>query len=357
MSHRLSFFLLSFLFCLTTVAQTVVVETRIDSTTIRVGEQVRLHVMVSCDKGARVVWPNFKGGHITDSLEVVEVSQVDTANLNEGRRWQLSRSYLLTAFDSAMYRIPPVVVNVAGKAHHSRERLALKVNSIKVDEQHPDQLKSPHAPVEAEFRWTWRIFVLSLLTWFLLGLLLPMGRVLARRKPLMRRIIITPPPPAHKVAIAAIEQLRNEAGAMGEAQKAYYMHLTDVLRSYIHERFGFNAREMTTEEILTALRRADDVQALHELQEVLTTADLVKFARHQTSLVESDRALLQAATYIQRTQIDQPDAEKPREEMVLVADTTQQRIRRTLKVLIGIDLVATLALAAYVCYLLWANFA
>lgn len=357
MSKRRFFSLFLLFLGLTAAAQTVVVEARLDSTTIRVGEQLRLYATVSCDKGAKVVWPRYEKGLLMDSLEVLEASPVDTAVLNDGRRWTLSRSYLLTAFDSAMYSLPPFEVNVAGKTYRSQAKLALKVNTIKVDEQHPEKLKDPHAPVEAEFRWTWTILLLSLLTWPLSFLLLPLCARLLRRRPMLRRVLVVPPPPPHKQAIAAIEQLRAESSATGEAQKTYYMQLTDVLRRYLHERFGFNAREMTTEEIIAALQKSDDRQAIDELREVLTTADLVKFARYETSLVESDRALLQAADYVQRTQQTESELEQPREEMVLVAASTQLRVRRAAQGLLVLDVLVLFALIAYVCYLLWVNFA
>lgn len=45
---------------------------------------------------------------------------------------------------------------------------------------------------------------------------------------------------------------------MSEDQKAYYTLLTDVLRKYIKERFGFNAMEMTSSEIITRLQNEND---------------------------------------------------------------------------------------------------
>lgn len=356
MLQRYFLSLFCFLLSLTASAQTVVVDARLDSAAIRVGEQLRMHATVNCEKGAKVIWPKFENAHLMDSLELLEISPIDTLLLNDGHRWSLSRSYLITAFDSATYKLPPFEVKVGDKVYRAQQ-LALKVNTIKVDEQHPDKLQDPHGPVEAEFHWTWHLLLLTLIVWLLSFLLIPLITRLLRRRPQLHRVVVLPPPPPHQQAIAAIEQLRAENHVTGEAQKAYYMQLTDVLRSYLHERFGFNAREMTTEEIIAALQQRGDRQALDELREVLSTADLVKFARYETSLIESDRALLQAVHYVQRTQQDEGECLQPREELVLVPQRTQLRWRRFWQLLFVLDALTIVLLVAYVCYELWMNFA
>ena len=100
----------------------------------------------------------------------------------------------------------------------------------------------------------------------------------------------------------AMEQLRQHNDHGGEAQKAYFVQLTDILRTYLYERFGFNAKEMTSQEIIDQLAQINDATALRELREILQTADLIKFARYQVSMAESDRALLQAVDYVKTTQ-------------------------------------------------------
>ena len=356
--------LLSFLFLFLVLylspevrAQSVVVETQLDSTAILVGEQVRLRARVSCDAHAKVAFPQFAEGQLTPGVEVLSVSPIDTTWLNDKKRCELTCSYLLTSFDSALYQLN-LTVEVNGKPYQSRNTLGLKVSNVAVDEQHPDQLRPAHPPTEAIFVWRPALLLWCALLWALMAAAALLALRLSRKQPITRRIKVKPPTPPHVVAIEAIRSLRQEqeSGGEEETQKLHIMRLTDVLRTYINDRFGFNAREMTTAEILDALRSHGDAQALDELREVLSTADLIKFARHRATLIESDRMLLQATDYVQTTRHIDPEAEKPKEQIVVLGDVAQQRVRRFFKVTAIVCLVSGEALFFYIAYLLWLNF-
>ena len=47
-----------------------------------------------------------------------------------------------------------------------------------------------------------------------------------------------------------------------ENPKEYYTKLTDTLRKYIEERYGFSAMEMTSSEIIEKLTATQDQKAL-----------------------------------------------------------------------------------------------
>ena len=94
-------------------------------------------------------------------------------------------------------------------------------------------------------------------------------------------------------------------------QKEYYTRLTDTLRKYIEERFGFNAMEMTSTEIIGRLQEAEDKTMIDELRELFTTADLVKFAKYSTLINENDANLVNAIEFINSTkQENQPTTER-----------------------------------------------
>lgn len=354
--HRIFAFLFFALACyFTASAQLVTVELSLDSTAILIGEQIKMRTRVSCPRDSKVRFPEYRNGYVTEGVEMLEAGTIDTVEINDGQRWELFRDYIITAFDSAVYTIPRFEIDVNGRKYQSRNEIGLKVNTVEVDMQHPDDLRPLKAPVDGIFEWSPVLVLWSLLTWLCLLLIFAFTAVLVRAKPVTKRVIITPPTPPQKVAMAAIERLR-EKDKDGEHQKEYYMALTDVLRNYIVERFGFNAREMTTFEIVSHLRQSGDAAALDELQSILTTADLVKFAKFEASLVESDRALLQAVDYVRTTQIDDPEAEKAVERIVEVSDATQRRYRIALKCGIVLSFVVGMGAFCYVCYQLWLNF-
>ena len=73
------------------------------------------------------------------------------------------------------------------------------------------------------------------------------------------------------------------------AVRAYYFSISEVLRSYIEARFGLNATDLTTEEILARMTTelseiADDHRQI--LVDFLSETDRVKYDIHTPSETE-----------------------------------------------------------------------
>lgn len=115
--------------------------------------------------------------------------------------------------------------------------------------------------------------------------------------------IFSPPEPPHVVALRAIDQMRGQKLWASEEHKHYYTQLTDVLRIYLEGRFGIEAQEKTTPEILNALRSAgyDFGPHLEPLYDLLSTADLVKFAKHIPLIDENMRYLELSEGFVRST--------------------------------------------------------
>ena len=82
-----------------------------------------------------------------------------------------------------------------------------------------------------------------------------------------------------------LDKWRGEKFWAADKQKAYYSGITDALKSYIADRFGVDAPEMTTAELFDALKGEKDLPAdlREELRGVFECADFVKFAKHVAS--------------------------------------------------------------------------
>ena len=69
--------------------------------------------------------------------------------------------------------------------------------------------------------------------------------------------------------------------------KTYHIRLSDILREYVEGRFGVDAMEMTTGEVLDGLQRTDaDRRAVGDVRRVLDRCDLVKFAKLRPAIPE-----------------------------------------------------------------------
>jgi len=74
--------------------------------------------------------------------------------------------------------------------------------------------------------------------------------------------------------------------------KIYYTDITDIMKEYFTDRFGFEALEMTSDEILNHLREEKiNNQAIGKLKDALELSDLVKFAKAVPSPLENETTL------------------------------------------------------------------
>lgn len=337
-----------FFFTLLLPAQ-VTVEARLDTADILIGEQVQLKATVAANAGAKVRFPQFENGYIVEGVEVINKSRTDTVWQQAGKRMQLTQRYTITAFDSALYYLPALEVEVDGKKYLSAGNIGLKVSTVPVDTVHPDEFPGPHGAVAGVFQWDGRLLWLSLLLW---GILIGIFALLVRlsdKKPTTKRVVIKPPTPPHKKALEAIGRMNKPDAENREAVKAYYVELTEVLRTYIGERYGFSAREMTSGEILHHLQQNATEAVIYELREIFSTADLVKFAKQSATLGETERSLLKAANFVNTTQPAPQDLPKPIVKEVPLSQRHQIRVRWCLVAVTAILVLLETALAAYLC--------
>lgn len=304
--------LISLLLCpFTGYAQGVSVEAKIDSIAILIGEQTGVTLTVTAHKDKTIKMPDLQVHQmITPGVEIVDIINGDTTDIADNMR-TISRKYLLTSFDENAYMIPPLNVKVDGKDYQTNA-LALKVLTIDVDTLHLNQYFGPKDVQDNPFSWKeWSpLFWLSVLMMLLIGIVGYLYIRLKQNKPIISRVLIIKHIPAHQKALTAIEKIKQEKKQSSDDQKTYYTELTDTLRQYIEERFGFNAMEMTSTEIIARLHESDDPKMIDELRELFNTADLVKFAKYSTMINENDLNLVNAVNFIDQTKTLETETEE-----------------------------------------------
>ena len=327
----------------------VTVDAKLDSAGIFIGQRIGLTLEVSADAKKQVELPEWDSlQQVVPGLEFVKAEKADTSYLNDGKRMVLSRRYYFTSFDSALYLIPALDVKVDGKDYHSK-RVALKVLTFEVDTLHADSIFGIKEELAPPFDWAeWRQVIWGVVAALLIGgLLAYVIYRLKNNKPIIRRIRNKKRLAPHKVAMQKIEQIKEEKIWQSEDSKEYYTQLTDTLRNYIKERYGFNAMEMTSYEIIQKLQEVNDEEAIAELRELFQTADLVKFAKYNTLINENDRNLVNAIEYINQTKLEEPEpAQQP--EVIVVEEKSSKIAKR---VLIGSIVLASLVLLGVLVYI------
>ena len=334
----------------TTVSAQSVVQ-KLDSLQILIGQQTTLHITVSANRGQKVEMPSFKPSQtLIPGVEVVEQSQGDTADIDD-KRIQVSRDYILTSFDENVYAIPALNVKVNGKNYHGNP-LALKVLTVPVDTVHPNQFYPPKDVQDNPFLWSeWSgIFWLSILMLLLCGAMYYMLLRLKQNKPIIKSFRIVKRIPAHEKALSEINVIKQQRSENRESQKEYYTRLTNTLREYIVSRFGFNAMEMTSGEIIERLQAAGDQKMIDELKQLFRTADLVKFAKYETLINENDANLVNAINFIDQTKTDEKPVEEKVAPQLTDQDKKSQSQRKLIKSLLIVCGVAIVAIIVYVIY-------
>lgn len=311
-------------------AQRASAHATIQPTEIMIGEQALINVKVITPKDKTISFPVYES-EIVPGVEVIAMLPPDT--LIENNVMTLNFKYVVTSFDSTLYHVPHIPIfdgtdtvfsNSFGLKVTSPElsdsTLAYleKINSGQTDSIDFEQLQLYDIkPVhKAPFVWTDYLWIL----WLVLGIALILALIglviyliLKKKK---KGYLFKPPVvlPAHLRAVKELDKLKAEKIWQHGREKEYYSKLTDILRHYIYERAGINAMEMTSGEILNEVRKLSDVDSVYDnLKQILSTSDLVKFAKYKPYQDENDLSLVNAYFFVNQTR--EPDPVPNKEEL------------------------------------------
>ena len=350
---RIFIFIILTVCTLASMAQ-VSVEAKIDSLEMVIGQQTDVTVTVTAKEGDQVEFPNFKPlQQIIPGVEIVESGPMTTSGKSDGS-CLFQRNYTLTSFDGKLYYLPPFAVKVNGKEYKSKS-LALKVLEIEEDTTNVDKFFGPKDVQDNPFSWQeWSvIFWLSLIMLAMISITYYLYLRLRDNKPIVAKIRIIKRLLPHQKAMKEIEAIKADKMVMSENQKEYYTKLTDTLRKYIEERYGFRAMEMTSSEIIDRLTETQDSQALDELRLLFNTADLVKFAKYSTLINENDMNLVNAIEFINKTKVENQVEEIVEKPQMTQEEVRSVKTRRTLKIIIVTLAVASAAILIFEIYSLY----
>ena len=254
------------------------ITTTIDTATINVGDPVTVTVRVRHAPDATVEWPESLA---LGSFELLDQREVEPIRDDAGEVTQTEVELRVTAFELGDLALPSFEVDVVAATGErvtlATESAAVAVLSVGRDDK--GALRDIKAPLNIPFG------ILTLLPW-LLGLLAlaAAGYWLYRRyRRHARPEVITPiAPPRHAQEVALKSLAALEASGLLELGeiKTYHIRVSDIVRVYAEDRFGIDAMEMTTGEVLARLRAHGGSSAVAaDFRQVLDRCDLVKFAK------------------------------------------------------------------------------
>ena len=284
----------------------------VEPDSIGIGDRFLLSIEVEKDLMQDVYFPDYKNG--VEYYELIEDRPIDTLS-KEGRKLKLRKSYLMAAFQEGIHRVVPEVMyadkNIIDTLQGA-DTLKLLVTTFQIDStSHAIFDIKPQRTLkfkvgEISGYITWSIIIIIILV----ALYLVAKRILAHYGKSFGDIFKPAPPlPPHEIALRDLKHLHSERLWQEGKHKLYYSGLTDILRAYLAGQFGVGALEMTSDEIIEAVRSVDlpQKQAM-DLTELLRDADLVKFAKAMPEAEENERAYSKAWEFVQQT-MPQPEPE------------------------------------------------
>lgn len=315
---------------------------KMDTNQIFIGEQVLLKLKVSAGIDDVIIVPDFPDSVLVDGVEVLSHYRESMESIDAGKRQTIVEAYRITSFDSALYYIPPMEVQVGDSIYKTKGSMALKVISPDVDTTKLDKFFGPKENADIYYDWhdLRRPFLLWLLGVIMLLLAAYMAVQIKNNHRILPKLKLHFDGPPHKWAMRQIAKLQANRPELSSDAHRYYANLTDIVRTYIARRYGFKATAMTSAQIVERLKEANDPKLLAELQEMFETADLVKYAGLSADIDDNDRNLLIAIGYVNATKesdIDSKRKAKPKQEPKV------KRSRREHALLIAANIIVAMA--------------
>lgn len=297
-------------------ADTPVVRARVEPDSVFIGDRFDYVIEIDKDLVQTTHFPTFSAKD--GMVELVEELPVDTLK-RDGRRLRIAKRYRLAAFQEGLINMGAAGVVYADKnivdTLYAADSVYLKVATFQIDSTSQSifdlkpQQNLPFKVAEIKSYLLWGLLALVVLV----ALLVALDRYLkARGRRLGDLFKPAPPQPPHVIAIAALEALHHQKLWQNNKHKLYYSLLTEILRTYIDGRWGVSAMEMTSDEIIAAMRSVElPDKARMDLTAILRDADLVKFAKFAPEAEQNENDYQKAYYFVEETK---PIEENPTAE-------------------------------------------
>ena len=310
------------------------VETRasVDKAVATTGDLITYRVVVEYDRAFEVFFPE-PGAEIA-GFRIVDLGEEEP--VVRGERLIEERWYRLRADLVGSYVLPPIAVDYrpldlekptssdpdASESEVAERFSTVETSAIFVEvesvlpqggEAQDIRGLKPLRRVERPVPWDWlgggaaALILVGLALWYYL-----------RRR---RRRDEVPPEPAHVVAFRALDALRSMDFTDPLEIRRFYFAVSEVVRAYVEGRFGLNATDLTTEEILaevTDLRDLEEEPREH-LRRFLLDTDRVKFADQPAGEAEVEATYEAALGFVEETlprlETDEPEDEATEPEV------------------------------------------
>lgn len=306
------------------LSQSITVKASVDTNVILIGDQIKLHLELTQPNNFQVNFPIFNDT-IIDKIEILDRSNIDTVEVNN-KLLLLKQDYLITSFDSGIYEIPEFKFAFKSKNDTLADTLYTRsfyiaVQTMKLDTTQANAIADIKLPIEAPITiqeaLPYILYALAIIVFILLVIYFIRKR--KKHEPILKKKI-KPKEPANVIALRELDKIKQEKYWQKGKIKYFHSIVTDVLRTYIENRFDIKAMEKTSQEIISEFTNNNLLEAdsYEKLKQILTLADFVKFAKLNPLQDENEASLNNAYEFVNKTKklvdIDNPEKEEKKIE-------------------------------------------
>ncbi|MGB5106651.1 MAG: BatD family protein [Candidatus Zixiibacteriota bacterium] len=284
----------------TAVAQDrISVESTVDKQSITIGDRIKYTVKITADTS--LIVDSLTVGTNLGMFEVKDYTP-RAIDIKDGMKIS-TESFEITTFTTGDYQIPPITIKYSTATGELNsvvtDAIAIKVNSLLTGEEGED-IKPLRGPKDFASKIPiWMIAAAAALIvaiavfWYLYRRArrpIDLGK-----EPIDERL-------PWEIALEELNALKaSDLVAKGE-YKEYYLRLSEIFRRYLERRYGIQALERTTYEIIIefrslALENSEEEVIYHFLDE----CDMVKFAKHDPTQEDITRHFETAREFVMQT--------------------------------------------------------
>lgn len=284
MKHLILFSLIFTTAFVNTLYATCIVSARTDNNSVLVGDSITLTINLKYNDGEYC--------KIGDDVNIPKFKIIKKEVKSEKNNGQIIDTYTLviTPLELGEVSIPAINIQTIADGGFADDEAGLSTPEIKITvngiikNQEEAKFKDILPPEKVYERTYLLLYILGGL--ILLAILIYLlVRYLKRRKinTVQEEVKQNVPPPLspYEEAMLSLRLLEEEKLISKSMFKELYLRLTEILKRFVERFYGFNALEMTTEEL--SLYLMDHPQPnldLNEVKNFFNIADLVKFARY-----------------------------------------------------------------------------
>ncbi|MBO6056809.1 MAG: hypothetical protein J6P64_01115 [Bacteroidales bacterium] len=300
-------------------AQVTFLRGRTDVDTIVVGQPFDYQLSLTIPKDYFVEWKQF-GDTLSKSIDVINIEDVKTTTINNSDNVIMTQNLTLTSFDTGYVYVPEIAITYSKSLQDSirytlrTDEKELYVTTVAVD---TTEAFRPIKGVMRQGLTTKELFPWIAIVIIIAGVVYLIIYLKKHKK--TKDVVVEekkkPTIPAIITARAKLAEMKDNEVWNTPQTKDYYTDLTDIAREYLEGQFEIDAIEMTTDEIMEAINRLDlNNLTKSKLQDTLTTADLVKFAKANPSAEQNKQSFSDINNFVEDSYIYFQEEEKKKEE-------------------------------------------